>query len=193
MVSIVGSILSQRSKAKIYCFPENIGTDIFLLPADQPLPPQYATMPTKWLIRYSMVLGESFKRPYANPHQESGYQVLRLVTELFPSTLAAATQELIAPIWSLVGYLTLLLFGLGQLCAMWKPIAGAIGDSPSAIVLSCVTGLFMGIPLATESGITIIHYLDTILGGAWWLLLLWAGHILAIFLVRGRPFTSEYI
>nr|XP_029731418.1 sodium- and chloride-dependent transporter XTRP3B isoform X3 [Aedes albopictus] len=179
-----------------YYFPgsyENIGTDIFLLPADQPLPPQHANMPTKWLIRYSMVLGESFKRPYANPHQESGYQVLRLVTELFPSTLAAATQEHIAPIWSLIGFLTLLLFGLGQLCAMWKPIAGAIGDSPSSIVLSCVTGLFMGIPLATESGITIIHYLDMVLGGAWWLLLLWIGHILAIFLVRGRPLTSDLL
>lgn len=148
-------------------------------------------MPTKWLIRYSMVLGESFKRPYANPHQESGYHVLRLVTELLPSTLAAATQERIGPIWSLIGFLTLLLFGLGQLCAMWKPIAGAIGDSPSSIVLSCVTGLFMGIPLATESGITIIHYLETVLGGAWWILLLWIGHILAIFLVRGRPYTSE--
>ncbi|EAT41564.1 AAEL006800-PA [Aedes aegypti] len=179
-----------------YYFPgsyENIGTDIFLLPADQPLPPQHANMPTKWLIRYSMVLGESFKRPYANPHQESGYQVLRLVTELFPSTLAAATQEHIAPIWSLIGFLTLLMFGLGQLCAMWKPIAGAIGDSPSSIVLSCVTGLFMGIPLATESGITIIHYLDMVLGGAWWLLLLWIGHILAIFLVRGRPLTSDLL
>ncbi|XP_058837416.1 sodium-dependent transporter bedraggled isoform X2 [Topomyia yanbarensis] len=161
---------------------------------DQPLPPQHATMPTKWLIRYSMFLGESFKRPYANPHQESGYQVLRLVTELFPSTLAAATQERIAPIWSLIGFLTLLLFGLGQLCAMWKPISGAIGGySPSSIVLSCVTGLFMGIPLATESGITIIHYLDMVLGGAWWLLLLWIGHILAIFLVRGRPFTSDLL
>ncbi|KAL9703489.1 hypothetical protein quinque_007007 [Culex quinquefasciatus] len=121
-----------------YYFPgsyENIGTDIFLLPSDQPLPPQHATMPTKWLIRYSMVLGESFKRPYANPHQESGYQALRLITELLPSTLAAATQERIGPIWSLIGFLTLLLFGLGQLCAMWKPIAGAIEDSPSSIVL----------------------------------------------------------
>ncbi|XP_055619242.1 sodium-dependent transporter bedraggled isoform X2 [Toxorhynchites rutilus septentrionalis] len=197
LAAIFGSTCVQiLNSSGYYYFPgsyENIGTDIFLLPADQPLPPQYATMPTKWLIRYSMVLGENFKRPYANPNQESGYQVLRLVTELFPSTLAAATQELIAPIWSLVGYLTLLLFGLGQLCAMWKPIAGAIGDSPSAIVLSCVTGLFMGIPLATESGITIIHYFDTILGGAWWLLLLWAGHILAIFLVRGRPFTSDLL
>ncbi|EDS34501.1 sodium/chloride dependent transporter [Culex quinquefasciatus] len=197
LAAVFGSACVQILNSRgYYYFPgsyENIGTDIFLLPSDQPLPPQHATMPTKWLIRYSMVLGESFKRPYANPHQESGYQVLRLVTELLPSTLAAATQERIGPIWSLIGFLTLLLFGLGQLCAMWKPIAGAIGDSPSSIVLSCVTGLFMGIPLATESGITIIHYLETVLGGAWWILLLWIGHILAIFLVRGRPYTSDLL
>ncbi|XP_058462566.1 sodium-dependent transporter bedraggled isoform X2 [Malaya genurostris] len=197
LAALFGSACVQLLNSRgYYYFPgsyENIGTDIFLLPSDQPLPPQHATMPTKWLIRYSMVLGESFKRPYANPHQESGYQAIRLVTELFPSTLAAATQERIAPIWSLIGFLTLLLFGLGQLCAMWKPIAGAIGDSPSSIVLSCVTGLFMGIPLATENGITIIHYLDMVLGGAWWMLLLWIGHILAIFLVRGRPFTSDLL
>ncbi|XP_055589821.1 sodium-dependent transporter bedraggled [Uranotaenia lowii] len=197
LAAVFGSACVQiLNTRKYYYFPgsyENIGTDIFLLPSDQPLPPQHATMPTKWLIRYSMVLGESYKRPYANPHQESGYQVIRLVTELFPSTLAAATQERIGPIWSLIGFLTLLLFGLGQLCAMWKPIAEAVGDSPSSVVLSCVTGLFMGIPLATESGITIIHYLDSLLGGAWWLLVLWIGHILAIFLVRGRPFTSDLL
>lgn len=149
-------------------------------------------MPNRWLLRYSTVVGESFKRSYADPSRESGYQALRLVTELLPAALAAATPEHIAPIWGMIGYLALVLFGLGQLCVMWKPIAGAIGDAPSSILLSCVTGLLLGMPLATEGGIHIVHYLDTILGAAWWLLLLWIGHILALFLVRGRPFTSEW-
>uniref|UniRef100_A0A4Y0BIL9 Sodium-neurotransmitter symporter n=1 Tax=Anopheles funestus TaxID=62324 RepID=A0A4Y0BIL9_ANOFN len=120
-------------------------------------------------------------------------KALRLVTELFPAALAAATPEHIAPIWGLVGYMALVLFGLGQLCVMWKPIAGAIGDAPSSILLSCVTGLLLGMPLATEGGINVVHYLDTILGAAWWVLLLWIGHILALFLVRGRPFTSDIL
>uniref|UniRef100_A0A182LXK6 Uncharacterized protein n=1 Tax=Anopheles culicifacies TaxID=139723 RepID=A0A182LXK6_9DIPT len=170
-----------------------MGTNVFLRPANQPLPPQHATMPNRWLLRYSTVIGESFKRSYADPSRESGYQALRLVTELFPAALAAATPEHIAPVWGLVGYLALVLFGLGQLCVMWKPIAGAIGDAPSSILLSCVTGLLLGMPLATEGGINIVHYLDTILGAAWWILLLWIGHILALFLVRGRPFTSDIL
>uniref|UniRef100_A0A2M4CH63 Putative sodium/chloride dependent transporter n=1 Tax=Anopheles darlingi TaxID=43151 RepID=A0A2M4CH63_ANODA len=195
--AILGSVCVQILNTRgYYYFPgsyENLGTNVFLLPASQPLPPQHATMPNRWLLRYSMVVGESFKRPYADPSRESGYQVLRLVTELLPASLAAATHENIAPVWGLIGYLTLLLFGLGQLCVMWKPISGAFGDAPSSILLSCVTGLLLGMPMATEGGITIVYYLDTILGAAWWLLLLWIGHILALFLVRGRPFTSDIL
>lgn len=97
-------------------------------------------------------------------------KVLRLVTELLPSTLAAASKESIPPFVSMLAYLTLLLFGLAQLSTMWKPIATLLGDSPSGILLSCVTALFLGIPLATESGISILHFLDTVIGGAWWLL-----------------------
>uniref|UniRef100_A0A182SNA7 Transporter n=1 Tax=Anopheles maculatus TaxID=74869 RepID=A0A182SNA7_9DIPT len=197
LAAILGSSCVQILNSRgYYYFPgsyENLGTNVFLRPANQPLPPQHATMPNRWLIRYSTVTGESFKRSYADPSRESGYQALRLVTELFPAALAAATPEHIAPVWGLVGYMALVLFGLGQLCVMWKPIAGAIGDAPSSILLSCVTGLLLGMPLATEGGINIVYYLDTILGAAWWVLLLWIGHILALFLVRGRPFTSDIL
>uniref|UniRef100_A0A182JTD9 Transporter n=1 Tax=Anopheles christyi TaxID=43041 RepID=A0A182JTD9_9DIPT len=197
LAAILGSACVQILNSRgYYYFPgsyENLGTNIFLRPANQPLPPQQATMPNRWLLRYSSVIGESFKRSYADPSRESGYQALRLVTELLPAALAAATPEHIAPIWGIIGYLALALFGLGQLCVMWKPIAGAIGDAPSSILLSCVTGLLLGMPLATEGGINVVHYIDTILGAAWWLLLLWIGHILALFLVRGRPFTSDIL
>uniref|UniRef100_A0A6E8W7R3 Sodium-neurotransmitter symporter n=1 Tax=Anopheles coluzzii TaxID=1518534 RepID=A0A6E8W7R3_ANOCL len=197
LAAVLGSACVQILNSRGYYYLpgsyENLGTNVFLRPANQPLPPQHATMPNRWLLRYSTVVGESFKRSYADPSRESGYQALRLVTELLPAALAAATPEHIAPIWGMIGYLALVLFGLGQLCVMWKPIAGAIGDAPSSILLSCVTGLLLGMPLATEGGIHIVHYLDTILGAAWWLLLLWIGHILALFLVRGRPFTSDIL
>ncbi|XP_052900064.1 sodium-dependent transporter bedraggled [Anopheles moucheti] len=197
LAAVLGSACVQILNSRgYYYFPgsyENLGTNVFLRPANQPLPPQHATMPNRWLLRYSTVVGESFKRSYADPSRESGYQALRLVTELFPAALAATTPEHIAPVWGSVGYMALVLFGLGQLCVMWKPIAGAIGDAPSSILLSCVTGLLLGMPLATEGGINIVHYLDTILGAAWWVLLLWIGHILALFLVRGRPFTSDIL
>uniref|UniRef100_A0A182MYJ9 Sodium-neurotransmitter symporter n=1 Tax=Anopheles dirus TaxID=7168 RepID=A0A182MYJ9_9DIPT len=197
LAAVLGSACVQILNSRGYYYMpgsyENLGTNVFLRPANQPLPPQHATMPNRWYIRYSTVIGESFKRSYTDPNRESGYQPLRLVTELLPAALAAATPEHIAPVWGLVGYLALVLFGLGQLCVMWKPVAGAIGDAPSSILLSCVTGLLLGMPLATEGGINIVHYLDTILGAAWWVLLLWIGHILALFLVRGRPFTSDIL
>uniref|UniRef100_A0A182QVH0 Sodium-neurotransmitter symporter n=1 Tax=Anopheles farauti TaxID=69004 RepID=A0A182QVH0_9DIPT len=197
LAAVLGSACVQILNGRGYYYMpgsyENLGTNVFLRPANQPLPPQHATMPNRWYIRYSTVIGESFKRSYTDPNRESGYQPLRLATELLPAALAAASPEHIAPIWGLIGYLALVLFGLGQLCVMWKPVAGAIGDAPSAILLSCVTGLLLGMPLATEGGINIVHYLDTILGAAWWVLLLWIGHILALFLVRGRPFTSDIL
>lgn len=69
-------------------------------------------------------MGENFRRTGMNPNRESGYAPLRLVTELFPSALAAATQQNLSAGWSVLGFLLFLIFGLAQLCAMWKPIAG---------------------------------------------------------------------
>lgn len=133
------------------------------------------------------------RKPGINPSKESGFQVLRLITELFPASLAAATQESIGPVWAILGYLTFLTFGISQLCAMWKPLSNVLGNSPSSVLLSCVLALLLGIPLTTESGINIIQFLDVVLGGAWWIYLLWIAYIIAIFLVRGRPFSSDIL
>ncbi|KFB49808.1 hypothetical protein ZHAS_00017827 [Anopheles sinensis] len=197
LAAVLGSACVQILSSRGYYYSpgsyEHLGTNVFLRSGgNQPIPSQHSSMnPNRWFVRYSTVVGESFRR--TREESESGYQVLRLVTELLPAALAVASPERIQPIWGLLAYLALLLFGVGQLCVMWKPIAGAIGDAPSSILLSCVTGLLLGMPLATEGGINIVHYLDTILGAAWWLLLLWIGHILALFLVRGRPFTSDIL
>lgn len=172
---------------------ENFNSYVFLLPSNAPLPSQLIATPSKWLPRYSTVLGENFRRTGMNPNRESGYGALRLVTELFPSALAAATQQNISAGWSVLGFLLFLIFGLAQLCAMWKPIAGSLGNSTSSILLSCVTGLLLGIPLATECGINVIHFFDTLIGGSWFVLLLWVGQIFAIFLVRGRPYSGDIL
>lgn len=124
---------------------------------------------------------------------ESGFQAIRLVTELFPATLAATSQDHVAAIWSILGYFVFLLFGLGQLCAMWKPIASSLGNSTSGVLLSCVTGLLLAIPLATECGINIIYFFDVVLGGSWLVLFLLVAQILAVFLVRGRPYSSDIL
>lgn len=124
-------------------------------------------------------------------YKESGYKALRLVTEMLPATLAISSR--IGPVWGVIAFGSLFFFGLAQLGVMWKPISGAIGNSTSAILLSCITGLFLGFPLTTDNGIVILNFLDFIFGGAWWLLILWMSFIVAIFMVRGRPFTSDVL
>lgn len=110
---------------------------------------------------------------------------------MLPATLAISSR--LQPIWGVIAFGSLFFFGLAQLGVMWKPISGAIGNSTSAILLSCITGLFLGFPLTTDNGIVILHFLDFIFGGAWWLLILWTSFIIAVFMVRGRPFTSDVL
>lgn len=192
-------ILNDRG---FFYFPgsfETITSSVFLLPSSKPLPPQLATSLSKWLPRYSTLVGESYKRIDPNSF-ESGWQPFRLVTEIFPATLAAATLDNISSFWSLLGFLVFFGFGIAQLCAMWKPIASALShysDTVSAtsttVLLTCLAGLLLGIPLTTESGINIIYFLDSVIGGAWFVLLLWTGQIFAIFLVRGRPYSGDIL
>jgi solute carrier family 6 (neurotransmitter transporter), invertebrate len=161
------------------------------------VPSFHHSIPSRWITRYSNIIGESFERPiYVSQqgiqiYKESGYKTLRLVTEILPATLAISTR--VEPVWGIIAFSMLFLLGLAQLAMMWKPISGAIGNSMSAILLSCITGLFLGFPLTTDNGIFIIHFLDFIFGGSWWLLILWASFIIAIFMVRGRPYTSDIL
>lgn len=177
---------------------ENPKNDIFLWPMHfASLPSFHHSIPSKWITRYSNVIGESFERPiFVNQqgiqvYKESGFKPIRLVTEILPSTLAISTR--IEPIWGTIAFLCLFLFGLGQLAVMWKPISGAIGNSTSAILLSCVTGLFLTVPLTTDNGIVILHFFDYVFGGSWFLPVLWSCYLLSIFMVRGRPFTSDIL
>lgn len=161
------------------------------------LPNFHHSIPSKWITRYSNFIGESFERPiFVNQqgvqvYKESGYKPIRLITEILPSTLAISSR--IEPIWGTLAFLCLFLFGIGQLAVMWKPISGAIGNSTSAILLSCVTGLFLGVPLTTDNGILILHFFDYTFGGSWYLPVLWSCYLLSIFMVRGRPFTSDIL
>lgn len=144
-------------------------------------------------MRYSSVAGEGYRRLGGDPKDDSGYQGIRLVTELFPATLAAASTQTISSFWSVLGFITFIIFGITQLFAMWIPITQILGSSISAILLSCVTGVILAIPMATQSGIHIMYFLDFVLGGSWCVMLLCIVHLLAIFLFRGRPYTGDVL
>lgn len=62
----------------------------------------------------SFLLGERVIRPGADTSIESGYQVLRLATELVPSTLALLGTEQVSPFWAVLFYFILILFGIAQ-------------------------------------------------------------------------------
>ncbi|XP_073811591.1 sodium-dependent transporter bedraggled isoform X2 [Musca autumnalis] len=145
--------------------------------------------PTKLVPHYSSLLGEAYRR-HTDLKVSSGYQVLRFVTELFPAVLVIAGHD-ISWIWGSVVFTMLLVFGIAQLCVMWKPISSALGNSTSAVLLSCVTGLLLSIPFATEVGITLLHYMDSLLGGSWFIPILWAAEIFGVFLIRGRPYNGD--
>jgi len=49
-----------------------------------------------------------------DPRHQSGYQVLRLATELVPSTLALLGADAVSPFWAILFYFVLILFGIAQ-------------------------------------------------------------------------------
>ena len=150
---------------------------------------EFISYPPKYIPHYSSLIGEVYRRQ-ADMKNVSGYQVLRFVTELLPAAAAVSTES-ISWIWITLIFVMLLIFGLTQICVMWKPISSALGNSTSAVLLSCVTGLLLSIPFATEIGITLLHYMDILMGGAWFIPVLWAIQIFGVFLIRGRPYNGD--
>ncbi|XP_039953451.1 uncharacterized protein LOC120770232 [Bactrocera tryoni] len=146
------------------------------------------SIPAKWMPHYSSFIGESYRRQLTL--QESGYQALRFVSEILPATFIAARVNL-SWIWAAVIFGSFTLLGISQLCAMWKPIASALGNSISAVLLSCVTAMLLGVPFTTEIGISILYYMDLVLGGSWFVAILWTAQIFGVFLIRGRPYNGD--
>lgn len=197
LAAVIGNACVQIIKDNGYIYYpgsfETLSSNVFIYSPTQSIPTNVLSVPTKWLPRFSTVLGEAMKQPGKAYHQESGYQVLRLITEFIPTAFAAATQEVISPWWCLLGITSFVLLAIAQFCAVWKPISTILGSNPSSVLLSCVTGLLLGIPLSTEMGLHIVYFLEVTIGGAWWVLIIWFGQIIALFLIRGRPYTGDLI
>lgn len=140
----------------------------------------------EWINRYSSVLGEiSVRRDVVYK------RMLRLVTEFMPWTLAILSES--EPVWGLLFFVCLIFLGLGQNAVMWSPIASLVGNSSSAVLLSCGSALLLMFPFTTDEGRNIVQFLDFIFGGAWWLTLLWSFYFVSIFIIRGSPYTSDSV
>lgn len=140
----------------------------------------------EWINRYSSVLGEiSVRRDVVYK------RMLRLVTEFMPWTLAILSES--EPVWGLLFFVCLIFLGLGQNAVMWSPIASLVGNSSTAVLLSCGSALLLMFPFTTDEGRNIVQFLDFIFGGAWWLTLLWSFYFVSIFIIRGSPYTSDSV
>lgn len=95
-------------------FTERISGYTFLRLANKPAPSGYSSTPERFMSHASFLLGQRVMRPGANTSIESGYQVLRLATELVPATLALLGTEQVSPFWAVLFYFILILFGIAQ-------------------------------------------------------------------------------
>lgn len=152
--------------------------------------PNLLSYPPALMPHYSSFIGETYRRNLTVIHVESGFQALRFISELFPAVLSLASDS-VSWVWAAVSFGCFAGFGLAQLCVMWKPISSALGNSTSSVLLSCVTGLLLSIPFATEMGINILYYVDFLLGGSWFIPIIWTAQIFGVFLIRGRPYNGD--
>ncbi|KAF4527278.1 hypothetical protein B566_EDAN006999 [Ephemera danica] len=130
----------------------------------------------------------------------SGYQALRLATELLPATFAALGITEVSVFWSILAYFCLILFGIAQQLAVWHSvITGIIAINARSLkswettitFFTCAFGYILGLPLTTELGIWVVYFLDTVVGSGWWLALLHSLLLVAVLVVRGRPYNGE--
>ncbi|CAL7946640.1 unnamed protein product [Xylocopa violacea] len=138
---------------------ERISSYMFMRPENQPAPPGYSSTPERFMAHASFIVGERVTRPGADLSAESGYQALRLSTELVPATLALLGTEQVSPFWAVLFYFILILFGIAQQLAIWHcVITGIMAINAKMMKLwettitffSCACAYILGLPLATE-------------------------------------------
>ncbi|XP_076178672.1 sodium-dependent transporter bedraggled isoform X2 [Ptiloglossa arizonensis] len=181
---------------------ERISSYVFMRPVNQPAPPGYSSTPERFMAHASFIVGERITRPGADFSVESGYQALRLSTELVPATLALLGTEQVSPFWAVLFYFVLILFGIAQQLAIWHcVITGIMAINTKMMKLwettitffSCACAYILGLPMATELGIHVVYYLDYTIGGSWWIMILYLVQVGAVFAVRGRPHSGEAV
>lgn len=97
-----------------FLLPERMSSYIFLFKQNSSQARKHLT-PVRWMQHNSLFLGErTMKNNVPGMPQESGYQAMRLATELFPATFAMIGAKNISPFWSMLFYFVLIMFGIGQ-------------------------------------------------------------------------------
>jgi solute carrier family 6 (neurotransmitter transporter) len=77
-------------------------------------PSNYGNVYTSFLMGVRIEKPEIGHNPDHHFNTMSGYQALRLATELFPATMALLGTQGLSPFWTVLFYFTFILFGLAQ-------------------------------------------------------------------------------
>lgn len=93
---------------------ERKSTYIFLQPNSVRPLPSLGHTPVRYMTHTMLIAGSRITVPGMDFRQQSGYQVLRLATELVPSTLALLGADAVSPFWAILFYFVLILFGIAQ-------------------------------------------------------------------------------
>jgi solute carrier family 6 (neurotransmitter transporter) len=125
-----------------------------------------------------------------------------LATELIPATFAVLGADQVSPFWAVLFYFILILFGIAQQLAIWHCVITGIMAIKAQVLkswettitlFSCICGFILGLPMATEFGIFVVYFMDYTVGGIWWLIVIILLQIIAVFMVRGRPYSGDTV
>ena len=150
----------------------------------------------------SFLAGVRILREDRQAYKYSGYQVMRLATELVPAVSAIITPRLFSPFWVVTFYFTMIVMGLAQQMAIFHTVSSGLiavkseyfmQFESSLIFISCLLGLIFCFPLATEFGAFIVYFFDYTIGCGWWMMILYVMQLCAIFVVRGKPYSGEQV
>ncbi|CAG7659297.1 unnamed protein product [Allacma fusca] len=150
----------------------------------------------------SFLMGVRILTPEMMNGKTSGYQSLRLVTELFPATMTLLGNTGVSPFWTVLFYFTCLMFGIAQQIAIWHSVIRGVIAIRSKVLQSweititfcvCAGGFLLGLPFCTEVGIFIEYFMDYAIGSGWWIMVLYLLELVAVFIVRGAPYCGENI
>ncbi|XP_076340529.1 sodium-dependent transporter bedraggled-like isoform X2 [Tachypleus tridentatus] len=149
----------------------------------------------------NLVIGEIFPSS-SGLSVTSGYQVLRLATEIFPSALAVQGVNIISSFWPICFYFMMIIFGLAQVTGMWIVVVESIIAIKPNILLgwqtvitltSCIAGFLLGLPMTSKIGIYVLYFMDFCIGSLWWISVLYLVMLIAILFIRGRPYGTDQL
>ncbi|XP_022245901.1 sodium- and chloride-dependent glycine transporter 1-like [Limulus polyphemus] len=105
----------------------------------------------------NLVIGDMF--PSSNDQSVvSGYQVLRIATEVLPAALKVQGVRAISSVWSICFFFMMILFGFAQLVPLWFLVVESIISIKPTILrrwqtivtlITCAAGFLLGLPLTS--------------------------------------------